>query len=123
MKNGWLTYTELCIGVKTCVLVIVDQVDYKANDWLVKNMDPLNDNVASLLHQSSDHFISELWREGETRAPRFTSASSAFLYSGAQYITLLFVNAILIFCQNRTCLYCFLCDNQFRINDLSCKVS
>ncbi|XP_063055270.1 myosin-10 isoform X2 [Engraulis encrasicolus] len=39
------------------------KVDYKADDWLVKNMDPLNDNVASLLHQSSDHFISELWRE------------------------------------------------------------
>lgn len=29
-------------------------------------MDPLNDNVASLLHQSSDHFVSELWKEGET---------------------------------------------------------
>lgn len=42
------------------------QVDYKADDWLVKNMDPLNDNVASLLHQSSDHFVSELWKEGET---------------------------------------------------------
>ncbi|KAM4579625.1 uncharacterized protein myh14 isoform 6-T6 [Odontesthes bonariensis] len=39
------------------------KVDYKAFDWLVKNMDPLNDNVASLLHQSSDHFVSELWKE------------------------------------------------------------
>ncbi|XP_077382235.1 uncharacterized protein LOC144021880 isoform X2 [Festucalex cinctus] len=39
------------------------KVNYKANDWLVKNMDPLNDNVASLLHQSSDHFVSELWKE------------------------------------------------------------
>lgn len=44
----------------------ISQVDYKANDWLVKNMDPLNDNVASLLHQSSDHFVSELWKEGES---------------------------------------------------------
>ncbi|XP_051721635.1 myosin-10 isoform X7 [Ctenopharyngodon idella] len=41
------------------------KVDYKADEWLVKNMDPLNDNVASLLHQSSDPFISELWREVE----------------------------------------------------------
>uniref|UniRef100_A0A3P9KFX2 Myosin, heavy chain 14, non-muscle n=1 Tax=Oryzias latipes TaxID=8090 RepID=A0A3P9KFX2_ORYLA len=41
------------------------KVDYKAVDWLVKNMDPLNDNVASLLHQSSDHFVSELWKEGK----------------------------------------------------------
>ncbi|KAG7336017.1 hypothetical protein KOW79_000710 [Hemibagrus wyckioides] len=39
------------------------KVNYKSDEWLVKNMDPLNDNVASLLHQSSDHFISELWRE------------------------------------------------------------
>uniref|UniRef100_A0A673HRL8 Myosin-10-like n=1 Tax=Sinocyclocheilus rhinocerous TaxID=307959 RepID=A0A673HRL8_9TELE len=39
------------------------KVDYKADEWLIKNMDPLNDNVASLLHQSSDPFISELWRE------------------------------------------------------------
>ncbi|XP_074509599.1 uncharacterized protein myh14 isoform X2 [Sebastes fasciatus] len=39
------------------------KVDYKAHDWLVKNMDPLNDNVASLLHQSSDNFVSELWKE------------------------------------------------------------
>ncbi|XP_056458277.1 myosin-10 [Gadus chalcogrammus] len=46
------------------------KVDYKANDWLVKNMDPLNDNVASLLHQSSDHFISELWREDIQTLPR-----------------------------------------------------
>uniref|UniRef100_A0A8C1Y3R2 Myosin, heavy chain 14, non-muscle n=1 Tax=Cyprinus carpio TaxID=7962 RepID=A0A8C1Y3R2_CYPCA len=41
------------------------KVDYKADEWLIKNMDPLNDNVASLLHQSSDPFISELWREGK----------------------------------------------------------
>ncbi|XP_061105897.1 myosin-10 [Conger conger] len=41
------------------------KVDYKASEWLVKNMDPLNDNVASLLHQSSDPFIAELWREVE----------------------------------------------------------
>uniref|UniRef100_A0A8C3AL05 Myosin, heavy chain 14, non-muscle n=1 Tax=Cyclopterus lumpus TaxID=8103 RepID=A0A8C3AL05_CYCLU len=42
------------------------KVDYKAHNWLVKNMDPLNDNVASLVHQSSDHFVSELWKEGKT---------------------------------------------------------
>uniref|UniRef100_A0A671P0C7 Myosin-10-like n=1 Tax=Sinocyclocheilus anshuiensis TaxID=1608454 RepID=A0A671P0C7_9TELE len=41
------------------------KVDYKADEWLIKNMDPLNDNIASLLHQSSDPFISELWREVE----------------------------------------------------------
>ena len=32
----------------------------------MKNMDPLNDNVASLLNQSTDKFVSELWRDGES---------------------------------------------------------
>ncbi|MFT7815879.1 myosin-10-like isoform X3 [Arapaima gigas] len=52
------------------ILHYAGKVDYKADDWLVKNMDPLNDNVASLLHQSSDHFISELWREDIQTLPR-----------------------------------------------------
>ncbi|KAM4650637.1 LOW QUALITY PROTEIN: myosin-9 [Discoglossus pictus] len=39
------------------------RVDYKADEWLMKNMDPLNDNVATLLNQSSDKFVSELWRD------------------------------------------------------------
>ncbi|XP_056299580.1 myosin-10 isoform X2 [Pseudoliparis swirei] len=46
------------------------KVDYKAHNWLVKNMDPLNDNVASLVHQSSDHFVSELWKEDIQTLPR-----------------------------------------------------
>lgn len=41
------------------------QVDYKANEWLMKNMDPLNDNVATLLHQSTDKFVAELWKDGQ----------------------------------------------------------
>lgn len=43
------------------------QVDYKADEWLMKNMDPLNDNVTTLLNQSSDKFLSELWKDGELR--------------------------------------------------------
>lgn len=41
------------------------QVDYKAVEWLMKNMDPLNDNVTTLLNQSSDKFVSELWKDGK----------------------------------------------------------
>lgn len=33
----------------------------------MKNMDPLNDNVASLLNLSTDKFVSELWKDGESR--------------------------------------------------------
>lgn len=46
------------------------QVDYKADEWLMKNMDPLNDNIATLLHQSSDKFVSELWKDGTPFALR-----------------------------------------------------
>ncbi|XP_015255671.1 PREDICTED: myosin-9-like [Cyprinodon variegatus] len=39
------------------------QVDYKANEWLMKNMDPLNECVATLLNQSTDKLIADLWRD------------------------------------------------------------
>ncbi|XP_028827327.1 myosin-9a [Denticeps clupeoides] len=39
------------------------KVDYKANEWLMKNMDPLNDNVTTLLNQSSDKFVADLWKD------------------------------------------------------------
>ncbi|XP_059809759.1 myosin-9-like isoform X1 [Hypanus sabinus] len=46
-----------------CIIHYAGKVDYKANEWLMKNMDPLNDNIATLLHQSSDKFIADLWRD------------------------------------------------------------
>ncbi|XP_069783178.1 myosin-10-like isoform X2 [Narcine bancroftii] len=46
-----------------CILHYAGKVDYKADEWLLKNKDPLNDNVATLLHQSTDRFVAELWRD------------------------------------------------------------
>ncbi|KAK0143801.1 Myosin-9 [Merluccius polli] len=46
-----------------CIMHYAGKVDYKADEWLMKNMDPLNDNVASLLNQSTDKFVSELWKD------------------------------------------------------------
>ncbi|XP_059804711.1 myosin-10 isoform X6 [Hypanus sabinus] len=46
-----------------CIIHYAGKVDYKADEWLLKNMDPLNDNVATLLHQSSDKFVAELWKD------------------------------------------------------------
>ncbi|XP_033983020.1 myosin-10-like isoform X2 [Trematomus bernacchii] len=46
-----------------CVIHYAGKVDYKADEWLMKNMDPLNDNVATLLHQSTDKFVGELWKD------------------------------------------------------------
>uniref|UniRef100_A0A8C4MSU1 Myosin-10 n=1 Tax=Equus asinus asinus TaxID=83772 RepID=A0A8C4MSU1_EQUAS len=49
-----------------CIIHYAGKVDYKADEWLMKNMDPLNDNVATLLHQSSDRFVAELWKDGKS---------------------------------------------------------
>ncbi|XP_056144693.1 myosin-9-like isoform X2 [Lampris incognitus] len=46
-----------------CIMHYAGKVDYKADEWLMKNMDPLNDNVATLLNQSTDRFVSELWKD------------------------------------------------------------
>ncbi|KAM5148231.1 myosin-9 [Mantella aurantiaca] len=46
-----------------CIFHYAGKVDYKADEWLMKNMDPLNDNVATLLNQSSDKFVMELWKD------------------------------------------------------------
>ncbi|XP_049642954.1 myosin-14 isoform X2 [Suncus etruscus] len=45
------------------VLHYAGKVDYKANEWLMKNMDPLNDSVAALLHQSTDRLTAEIWKD------------------------------------------------------------
>ena len=41
------------------------KVDYIASKWLMKNMDPLNDNVTDLLHNSSDVFVKSMWKDSE----------------------------------------------------------
>merc|ERR1719419_559994 len=46
-----------------CIIHYAGKVDYKADEWLMKNMDPLNDDVATLLNQSTDKFVSELWKD------------------------------------------------------------
>uniref|UniRef100_A0A8C7V055 Myosin, heavy chain 10, non-muscle n=1 Tax=Oncorhynchus mykiss TaxID=8022 RepID=A0A8C7V055_ONCMY len=54
-----------------CIIHYAGKVDYKADEWLMKNMDPLNDNVATLLNQSTDKFVAELWRDGKLRPRAF----------------------------------------------------
>lgn len=56
------------------------QVDYKACEWLMKNMDPLNDNVATLLHQSTDKFVAELWKDGESVSSSVRSSAPPILH-------------------------------------------
>ncbi|CAG5114812.1 unnamed protein product, partial [Candidula unifasciata] len=42
-----------------------DKVDYSADQWLMKNMDPLNENVVSILSQSTDPFLVNMWKDAE----------------------------------------------------------
>ncbi|XP_076852214.1 uncharacterized protein myh11b isoform X2 [Brachyhypopomus gauderio] len=39
------------------------KVDYNAHAWLIKNMDPLNDNITALLNNSTSPFVQELWKD------------------------------------------------------------
>lgn len=41
------------------------KVDYEANQWLMKNMDPLNENIVTLLQASQDAFLVQIWKDGE----------------------------------------------------------
>lgn len=41
------------------------EVDYSANQWLMKNMDPLNENIVQLLQNSSDTFVQQIWKDAE----------------------------------------------------------
>lgn len=95
--TGWLDTTQRSLfgcssgcsrftsRVLPCVSPVEDasllcscpQVDYKADEWLMKNMDPLNDNVATLLHQSTDKFVAELWKDGESGLTLGTRSSQA----------------------------------------------
>lgn len=59
---------------------------YVLEQWLMKNMDPLNDNVIYLLQSSSDLFIKELWKNG-----RFFSIRLIYNYSNALYIVKIFL--------------------------------
>lgn len=40
-------------------------VEYKADNWLTKNMDPLNENVTRLMGESPDTFVAQLWRDAK----------------------------------------------------------
>ncbi|XP_047737475.1 myosin heavy chain, non-muscle isoform X3 [Hyalella azteca] len=41
------------------------RVDYSGHQWLMKNMDPLNDHVVLLMQTSSDPYIVQIWKDAE----------------------------------------------------------
>jgi myosin protein heavy chain len=48
------------------VIHYAGRVDYSAAKWLMKNMDPLNENVVSLLQASQDPFVIYIWKDGKS---------------------------------------------------------
>ena len=57
-----LLFLSLSLSVSVSLSL---QVDYSAKQWLTKNMDPLNDNIVSLLNTASEPFTSQLWKDGK----------------------------------------------------------
>eukprot|EP00093_Oithona_nana_P005102 05102.XXX_237266_281506_1 [CDS] Oithona nana genome sequencing. len=47
------------------ILHYAGKVDYSATKWLMKNMDPLNENIVTQLKASQDPFISNIWKDAE----------------------------------------------------------
>merc|ERR1719290_356142 len=47
------------------VLHYAGQVNYSAAQWLMKNMDPLNENIVQYLQASQDPFICHIWKDAE----------------------------------------------------------
>ncbi len=74
LNQSWLNSILPILRLFIALFIsLVLQVDYKADEWLMKNMDPLNDNVATLLHQSTEKFVAELWKDGKRFSSRVPS--------------------------------------------------
>ncbi|CAK5091800.1 unnamed protein product [Meloidogyne enterolobii] len=47
------------------VMHYAGRVDYYSDKWLMKNMDPLNENVVQLMQNSTDQFLAGIWKDAE----------------------------------------------------------
>merc|ERR1719341_1418744 len=47
------------------ILHYAGQVNYSATKWLMKNMDPLNENIVQYLQASQDPFVCHIWKDAE----------------------------------------------------------
>nr|CAH8819296.1 unnamed protein product [Trichobilharzia regenti] len=64
-KHPKLCKTEFRSNADFGVIHYAGRVDYNSNQWLMKNMDPLNDNVVALLQASNDPFVQAMWKDAE----------------------------------------------------------
>ena len=45
--------------------MIFVKVNYSATKWLMKNMDPSNENIVQYLQASQDPFVCHIWKDGK----------------------------------------------------------
>merc|ERR1719285_645006 len=48
-----------------CISHYAGPVNYSATKWLMKNMDPLNENIVQYLQASQDPFVCHIWKDAE----------------------------------------------------------
>ncbi|KAI1732396.1 myosin head (motor domain) domain-containing protein [Ditylenchus destructor] len=54
------------------------RVDYSADQWLMKNMDPLNENVVALMQNSTETFLANIWKDAEFAGMSATEMEGTF---------------------------------------------
>jgi myosin heavy subunit len=60
------TFSNFCSGeADFSVIHYAGKVDYSAKKWLMKNMDPLNENVIQQFKTSQDQFVASIWKDAE----------------------------------------------------------
>jgi myosin protein heavy chain len=63
-KHAKFVVPEMRAKSDFAVMHYAGRVDYYADQWLMKNMDPLNENVVQLMQNSSDPFVAGIWKDG-----------------------------------------------------------
>uniref|UniRef100_A0AC35UHW0 Myosin motor domain-containing protein n=1 Tax=Rhabditophanes sp. KR3021 TaxID=114890 RepID=A0AC35UHW0_9BILA len=76
-KNTKFLVSEMRSKSDFAIIHYAGRVDYSADQWLMKNMDPLNENVVSLMQNSSDAFVSSIWKDAEFAGMGAADASSS----------------------------------------------
>ena len=67
------------------------QVNYSAAQWLMKNMDPLNENIVQYLQASQDPFVCHIWKDGKPVSVFFTLTTMLYCFSLWSFLFFLFL--------------------------------
>ncbi|XP_065898509.1 myosin-9-like [Dysidea avara] len=63
LKNAKYKKPDFRSAASFSVVHYAGTVDYNTEQWIMKNMDPLNDNIVQLFANSSDWFLSTIWKD------------------------------------------------------------